>query len=856
MGKKIKLIRKKPAIKYAGSLVQNNFGESLEKGYLIWDLNSKESEFVKINNVYGYYTIDIFDENIPEIDDIPEKCRLRIKVHNLNNSQLNNVIIKLRKKYKPYEITINRVNVINDTENNKNSLDILNIKDVNYQNELLRTYLGVNYNVSDDIINEILEINKSLNLSIEIEEFIRNVRWKPIKFKWSNMFSYGEENIIDFENFTGTYGVFAPNASGKSALMDSLTFCLFDKTTREFKPLNIMNNKSNWFECEISFMLDLRKYVIKKHAKRDKNDKLTYKVDFYSIDEFGKKTSLNGENRWETNKNIRNKIGTFEDFILSTYSVQDNSTGFIDSGHTERKDLIIEFIGLGLFDSLYELASVTLKDIQNKVKFLQNKNLTNELNILSKENLTLLQEYDDLINEKDVHSIQLKENEIEIKKLNSNLINVGIEYDIDKLEKEKDNLILDHNNCISKINEIESKIINKQNYINKTASDINLYNSLNIKKMYDEYNLLQIDKINLDNELKTLKIDIENKLEKMKKLGDLKYDPNCTYCMNNIFVKDAINTKKELETDKNIYISTKDKLNSVTSIINSKKDIEDEYNKYLKLLEQLKTVKNELNLVKGNLNTQNTILDGIKLKLEINEKSISEYKKNENNIKNNNFIKSKINTIEKENLKISKIIEDLDENILSKFADLRVNESKIENTKNEIKELSDASIEYDIYKYYVEAIRRDGIPYDIISKVVPIIEHEVNNILGQIVDFTIVIELDESKNINTFISYGDSKKWALELSSGMEKFISSIALRVALTNISNLPRPNFLIVDEGWGKLDSENLNSVHLLLEYLKTQFDFIMIISHIDEMKDMVDHSIEIKKDKLNKSKILHFI
>ena len=47
----------------------------------------------------------------------------------------------------------------------------------------------------------------------------------------------------------------------------------------------------------------------------------------------------------------------------------------------------------------------------------------------------------------------------------------------------------------------------------------------------------------------------------------------------------------------------------------------------------------------------------------------------------------------------------------------------------------------------------------------------------------------------------------LELTSGMEKFISSLAIRVALINVSNLPRPNFLAIDEGFGTLDSENLN-------------------------------------------------
>lgn len=82
--------------------------------------------------------------------------------------------------------------------------------------------------------------------------------------------------------------------------------------------------------------------------------------------------------------------------------------------------------------------------------------------------------------------------------------------------------------------------------------------------------------------------------------------------------------------------------------------------------------------------------------------------------------------------------------------------------------------------------------------------------------------------------------------SGMERFISGLAIRVALINVCNLPRPNFLVIDEGFGTLDSENLQSLFMLFTYLKTQFDFVMIISHIDSMRDVVDGLVEIKKEK----------
>ena len=124
------------------------------------------------------------------------------------------------------------------------------------------------------------------------------------------------------------------------------------------------------------------------------------------------------------------------------------------------------------------------------------------------------------------------------------------------------------------------------------------------------------------------------------------------------------------------------------------------------------------------------------------------------------------------------------------------------------------------------------------------IEGEVNNILGQIVDFGMQLEID-GKNINAYLVYGD-QRWSLEMCSGMERFISGLSnSSLFLINVCNLPRPNFLVIDEGFGTLDSENLQSLFMLFTYLKTQFDFVMIISHIDSMRDVVDGLVEIKKD-----------
>jgi exonuclease SbcC len=127
----------------------------------------------------------------------------------------------------------------------------------------------------------------------------------------------------------------------------------------------------------------------------------------------------------------------------------------------------------------------------------------------------------------------------------------------------------------------------------------------------------------------------------------------------------------------------------------------------------------------------------------------------------------------------------------------------------------------------------------------PAINAEVAKILHGIVDFSIELENDEeSDSSEIYINYGDSRR-IIELCSGMEKTIASLAIRVAMINVSSLPRPNIFIIDEGFGTLDDASVEACNRLLTSLKRYFRVIIVITHVDGIKDVVDHVLEITKN-----------
>ena len=209
----------------------------------------------------------------------------------------------------------------------------------------------------------------------------------------------------------------------------------------------------------------------------------------------------------------------------------------------------------------------------------------------------------------------------------------------------------------------------------------------------------------------------------------------------------------------------------------------------------------------------------------------------------NQSIDLRIQDLKSEQYLLDDKLEDTKLASTSIFGNIQVLKNKETQINESIDKVEQLEGDYQAYQYLLNAIQRDGVPYDLITKSLPTVEGAVNDILAQVVDFSIVFTMN-GKDIDTHIVYDDDRIWSLELSSGMERFISSLAIRIGLMNVSNLPQGNFLAIDEGWGTMDSDNLNSVAQLFQYLKSQFQFTFVVSHIETMRDFVDTLLEIKK------------
>ena len=836
---------KEKTIAYCGSLIQQNHGESIGHGYLLWEVETKKSEYIEIPNDYGYYTIDIDKGIVPDVKGMPKKARLRVRVSNTNGIELKKALAIIHHRYGIKDVTITKVDR-RDVGSSNNEMVIGDVNDTDYQYELIEDYLKRNHAITDDTLAKIKKLNEEINNELPPARVKRNINWKLKHFEFSNMFCYGENNYVDFTQLDGIVGMFAPNASGKSTLLDALSFCLFDVTSRTTRAASVLNNKKNNFYCKVNFEVGGLDYFIERKAsKRTRDGHVKVNVNFWMIDDSGQTISLNGDQRRTTNYNINQVVGTYEDFILSTLSTQNNFTVFIDKTQKERKELLSTFMGTDIFDSLYQSANDKISETQTLLRDFNKVDYS--------KNLAELQKQTTLLQVKQTDLLSKKEKQVEKQnKLNTKIINLTKKLkivddniqDIDNLEKDLLKQNKDFQEVANDIDETFSEFNDLGNLLDEIETNITQYESDNINEQYSKFQTLQESRDEFQIEIDKLKVEVRNKLDKTEKLKGVTWDEDCEHCMSNPLTIDARETEKNLEKDKELaaaYLEKKNKMDEEIEALNPIIEQKEKYDEYKSSLVEAEFREREL---KTNLQYFKERKKNINSSIETIEQDIKQYNEQKSNIKYNKKIKEDIQVVQNDLDDVDNVIVNLTSDITEVHADIKVGDSEMKNINNKIKEIEELENKNQAYRYYLDAVRRDSVPYELLEKAIPTIEGEINNILGQLVDFQMSLDMD-GKNINSNIVYDDVNQWPLELSSGMERFISSLAMRVGLINVSNLPRSNFLAIDEGWGTMDSDNINSVYNLFQYLKGQFQFALIVSHVDSMRDAVDTLLEITKD-----------
>jgi len=168
---------------------------------------------------------------------------------------------------------------------------------------------------------------------------------------------------------------------------------------------------------------------------------------------------------------------------------------------------------------------------------------------------------------------------------------------------------------------------------------------------------------------------------------------------------------------------------------------------------------------------------------------------------------------------------------------------QVKEAQSKIDEVKRFEKDYIAYDLFIQAMHPNGVSYQVIKSMMSIINFEISKILNNIVSFEVFFDNNGDK-LEIYIKHPRFDPRPLSMGSGAEKTIASMAIRLALISITNLPKSELFILDEPATALDEEHMEGFIRLLQMIKSQFKTVLLISHLESLKDIVDMTIDITK------------
>lgn len=769
------------------------------------------------------------------------KIAVKWNVHQSNYSKELEKSIKalMSQKYEVPEKNIYvETNYIKHNENGVLSYsDISNIYDPKFQIELMKEYIAIN-GIEDVDMDEIIKIDSQINSLIDYNVYGKSKQYSIKWIKWGNFLSYGPDNFFDFTSLRGLVLLNGEpaNKSGKSTFAyDLLHFLLFGKTnTNKAKTLgDLFNNylpDERVINIEGCINIDGEDFIIKRTltrpAKGKKTKTITNKVEYFHVNENGEEELLpenneSGESSKHTSKLIKEAIGEESDFDLIISANAKDLDSLITLTETEKGRLLSRWIGLSVIED---------KDVKAREKWNKEISVGRYSDMYNSASLSEEIKNLNLSNEEFIASI--KKHEEKIKELETRLRELSLQKE--SLLSAKP--IIDNNLLQIDVNSLELKLNKLVEEGNKMKLDVEYFET-EIKNI-GEIDFSEEEYVFLKKENETI---ISNMAEKRATINSLKtlneklekseYCPTCKRKLDNVDNSQQINENKA-EINKLIE----------EGLLLKKRN--EEVSLKMQKIEEKRILfrkKNELELKLAALNTN---IAQKRLEYKENNQLLKEINKNMEAIRINSRIDADINvinvnintetntknTLEREKITFNDMITKNSEQIaLRKSYLLKITEErKIERN----------------WKIYLQMIGKDGISKMVLRNTLPIINAELNRLLGDVSDFTLQITMNDKNDID-FLLERDETITRLSAASGLEKTQAGLALRVVLGSLSKLSKPPFILLDEVLGTVAKENYDDMRVLYEKISEYYDFILHITHISEISDWHNSIITVKKE-----------
>ena len=781
-----------------------------------WDLFNPQPKF-NYKQMLTKLDVELLENPYIQVvwEDTPE---------NFTQERIKSVKQYFQKKYN--STNTNVITKVKTTDDTQQTIDVsVNIMDKNYQKELIKSMLESKG--QEQYYDQVMGIDSAVEnrLTANDVEVTAFKKWHIKKIEFSNFLSYGENQVIDFDQCNGITVVESdpPNFGGKTVLtVDLLLFLFFNTTTKTQKAEEIFNRftEKNTVVVKGDIIIDGEEYIIARKIERKKSKAGEWNVktelEFFKKLADGQLQNFTGEQRRETENFMKTSIGSMDDFLMTIVTTASNLEDLLDAKPTARGQVLSRFLGLEFLKKKEE----TGKEIYSEFSKGMLSNVYNTES-LKQDNDSSTEQIQKLKTEIEESDLKIKDVDLRLQKgqdykdnlLKSKYSDIDQELIVLNPLKLQSDITDFEGSCEILIGQIkEVKIVEPKDFYHEDKHD----------EVKEQYNEVYKETIKLDTEIESI-----NKL-KSEVEGGIK----CSHCgielMNAAITNTKITELDGLIVQKNTKTTLMHVLSSKEqSFVQLKKDF-DEYERN--------------KLIKEKYEVQ---LESSELKLGQAKDKLKRYKEVQDKIKKNNEIDTQS---VKAGLRIDELINEKrgyekvqsnNQNQIENFY------SRIEKNNGIILKIAEEFEREKIYKMYVEVFGKNGITKVIMKTMMPLINSELQRLLQDSCFFNLEIRINDKNEVDfIMIDNGTGIEKPMTAGSGYEKTIGALAIRAVLSKVCSLPKPNISVYDETWGKVSNDNLEMVGDFFMKLKDYFEKIFVISHNPLISNWADNIVKITK------------
>ncbi len=680
----------------------------------------------------------------------------------------------------------------------------------------------------------------------------------PLKLRVAGFLSYREPSELDFDGFDLAC-ISGQNGAGKSSLLDAMTWALFGEARGKDKDA-VINLQSKAAEVSLTFAYEGNTYRVQRTAPRGKSTM----VEFQILD--GGQPAVHGQGSWrplteksarETQNRIQQTLRLdYETFVNASFFLQGKADEFTQKKASERKAVLGSILGLEIWETYKERTAARRRELEKEIAGIERS----------------IADIDAELAEEEPRKREVKTLEDELKRLNAarrtqeaaleSIRKATAELD-QRLAAEKAKLEVE----MRALREQEKAIREQLAFIGESTGKVeSAAKSLaEAEGQIAKRGELEEGRNAAREEFATLKA--ENDLRKLE-MDELKARIDqlesaegavCPLCGQELTEKHRQSTLKQLKAEGkekgDRFRANKARMDELSKQIaaleaqaarlaNAERERLTLSNSIAQWTERIEAAKTSirqwettgaarLKQVEAILASEKYAAEAKKpaVSLEEAERALLELQEQEN---------AKNQEVGAARQKVAVL-----DSLRARKADLA----------SQREELGRAVARH---KTLERAFGKDGVPALLIEQALPQIESRANDLLDRLSDGQMSIRFvtqaeykdkkreDLKETLDIQISDGAGTR-DYEMYSGGEAFRVNFAIRLALSEVlaqRKGARLQTLVIDEGFGSQDAQGRQRLIEAINTVRGDFAKILVITHLDELKDAFPTRIEVEK------------